>query len=193
MHEAQHGTTPLHGFALRLYGTEGVSAACLLLQARADLDVNLVLFAAFVGTRGGVLTPLQVAEAGRRIGEWHGDVVRPLRAVRQRLKTGPAPAPDARTAALRAAIQKLEIEAELIELAELGALYETLEYETAPGGTTASAADAPDAAAAAVAAAITVVVSAKTGHKPDPQERDAIALISRAAAALEETTTQVGT
>jgi hypothetical protein len=119
--------------------------------------------------------------------------VRPLRAVRQRLKTGPAPAPDARTGALRAAIQKLEIEAELIELAELGALYETLEYETAPGDTTASAADAPDAAAAAAAAAITVVVSAKTGHQPDPQERDAIALISRAAAAIEETTTQVGT
>ncbi|MCU1476665.1 MAG: hypothetical protein JWQ64_1358 [Subtercola sp.] len=176
----------LERFALSIYGADGVSAACLLLQARADLDVNLVLFAAFVGARGGALTPSQVSSAGSRIDEWNTEVVRPLRAVRQRLKSGPSPAPDERTAALRSAIQKLEIEAELIELAELGALGETLDTEPVPSGTAARA------AAAAAAAAISVVLRAKTGRLPDVNESDAIAAIADAAAAFDDDTTQVG-
>jgi uncharacterized protein (TIGR02444 family) len=140
-----------------------------------------VLFAAFVGARGSILTPSHLVEARARVDEWHTEVVRPLRAVRQRLKSGPAPAPDERTAVLRSAIQKLEIDAELIELAELGLLSGTLAADPAPGDASARA-----------AAAISVVVKASTGRHPDADERDAIARIADAAAAFDDDTTQVG-
>ena len=104
-------------FALALYGSEGVADACLYLQNRHDLDVNLVLFAAFVGAeRRQRLTTSNLDAARARVDAWHSEVVRPLRAVRQRLKTGPAPAPNEITAHLRRRLQQVEIDAEVIEL-----------------------------------------------------------------------------
>jgi uncharacterized protein (TIGR02444 family) len=83
---------PFKRFALGLYGSNGVANACLYLQNRHDLDVNVVLFAGFVGAvRRQTLTTPDVDAARRRVDAWHREVVRPLRGVRQRLKTGPAP------------------------------------------------------------------------------------------------------
>jgi hypothetical protein len=42
-------TVPFKRFALELYRRPGVADACLALQNRHDLDVNVVLFAAFTG------------------------------------------------------------------------------------------------------------------------------------------------
>lgn len=110
-------------FALELYRRAGVADACLDLQNRHDLDVNVVLFAAFVGgARGQTLTIADLDLAQRRVDAWHREVVRPLREVRQRLKTGPAPAPNDATGGLRRKLAQLEIEAEMIELDQLGAL-----------------------------------------------------------------------
>lgn len=166
--------TDLEQFALAVYHAEGVSAACLLLQQRADVDVNLVLFAAFVGTRRGELSSSQLRAAADHVDAWHADVVRPLRSVRQRLKTGPPPAPNDRSAKLRAAVQKLEIDAELIELAELDTFGVTLEVAPAPRG-----------AAANAGAGIAEVVRLRTGRHPNADERAAIARIASAAANLE--------
>jgi uncharacterized protein (TIGR02444 family) len=81
-------------FALDLYRRPGVAEACLELQHRHELDVNVVLFAAFVGAaQRRTLTADDLTQAHRRVDTWHQEVVRPLRAVRQRLKAGPAPAP----------------------------------------------------------------------------------------------------
>jgi hypothetical protein len=60
-----------------------------------------------------------MAAAVGTVGAWHGEVVEPLRAVRRRLKHGPAPAPDRTTDKLRARLQAIEIEAERIELETL--------------------------------------------------------------------------
>jgi uncharacterized protein (TIGR02444 family) len=110
-------------FALELYRRAGVADACLDLQNRYDLDVNVVLFAAFVGgARGQTLTIADLDLAQRRVDAWQREVVRPLRDVRQRLKTGPAPAPNDATGGLRRKLAQLEIEAEMIELDQLGAL-----------------------------------------------------------------------
>lgn len=118
---------PLPAFALALYGSEGVPAACLLLQERRDVDVNILLFAAFLGAvRGEALTTDVLARVREGVGPWHRDIVKSLRAVRKRLKAGPPPAPDAATAALRARVQAIEIEAEIIELAKLGRLAPSL-------------------------------------------------------------------
>jgi len=121
---------PLWRFAARVYGRPGVAQACLALQQRFDADVNLLLFAAWLGAERGTPLPDTLARrAQRRVDAWHEDIVRPLRAVRRRMKTGPAPAPCAATEALRDALKAVEIGSERIELAML----ETLAPETSPG------------------------------------------------------------
>lgn len=162
----------LKSFALKVYGTDGVPPACLLLQERFGLDVNVLLFAAFLGAvRGEALAPADLDTVAATVGDWHREVVRPLRAVRQRLKTGPAPAPSAATGVLRGKLQKIEIEAELIELSDLGHLAERLGAPVATG--------APEARALA---AMTVVAVA-SAHRPlKADERAALAAIATAAA-----------
>jgi uncharacterized protein (TIGR02444 family) len=152
-----------------------------MLQERFEIDVNLVLFAAFFGAQEGrTLTPAHIGALADRIDPWHAEVVRPLRAVRKRLKTGPAPAPDARTVELRKQLQRLEIEAEMIELAELDAVGDTLEAAPAVGDVAARA-----------AAAIDIVVAAKNDRQRDSDECAAIARIADAAAALVGDTARV--
>lgn len=163
------GADAFRRFALAVYGSDDVPAACLLLQRRFDLDANLLLFAAYVGAaRAQPLTGSSLEAARSSIEPWHREVVRPLRGVRQRLKTGPAPAPDSATTELRRKVQELEIEAELIELAELG----RLAPDTAP---------AQGDAAERATAAMNVVLSGSDRAADEP-ERSALALIAAAAA-----------
>lgn len=158
-------------FALALYRCHGVPDACLHLQSRHDVDVPAVLFAAFVGAvRRQTLTAEGVAAARGRVDAWHHEVVRPLRAVRQRLKTGPAPAPNDTTARLRSEVQHIEIEAELIELDELDALIPGLEPTPATG-----------TASECAAAAIEAVIAAYSPIALDDQDRRAIDSIAQAA------------
>lgn len=163
---------PFKRFALGLYGSNGVANACLYLQNRHDLDVNVVLFAGFVGAvRRQTLTTPGVDAAQRRVDAWHREVVRPLRGVRQRLKTGPAPAPNDVTARLRRQLQQVEIDTELIELDQLGALIPALEPMPASGSATECA-----------AAAIETVIKTYTHTALDDRDRQAIHAIAGAAA-----------
>jgi uncharacterized protein (TIGR02444 family) len=155
-------------FALALYGSEGVADACLYLQNRHDLDVNLVLLAVFVGAeRRQTFTTSSLEAARARVDGWHREVVRPVRAVRQRLKTGPAPAPNDVTARLRRQVQQVEIDAELIELDQLGALIPVLEPMPASGSATECA-----------AAAIETVIKTHTGIALNDEDRQAIGTIA---------------
>jgi uncharacterized protein (TIGR02444 family) len=139
-------------FARELYRSPGVADACLELQSRHELDVNIVLFAAFAGAvKREVLTDTDLGLVHDRVDAWHQEVVRPLRAVRQRLRSGPPPAPDETTAALRRKLAQLEIEAEMIELRQLG----TLSGQARPAGEATSAVDCATAAIKAVVTAHT--------------------------------------
>ena len=158
-------------FALELYRRAGVADACLDLQNRHDLDVNVVLFAAFVGAaRRQALTLDDLDLAHRRVDPWHHEVVRPLRGVRQRLKTGPVPAPDEASGGLRRKLAHLEIEAEMIELDQLGALIPELHSPRA----TSSAAEC-------ARAAIETVVTTRTAIALNDEDREAIGAIAAAA------------
>jgi len=158
-------------FALELYRRPGVAGACLALQNRHDLDVNLVLFAAFAGAaRRRTLTADDLTQAHRRVDAWHQEVIRPLRAVRQRLKAGPAPAPSEATGLLRRELARIEIEAEMIELDQLGSLIPE-------PGLQRPAADA----AAGAAAAIETVVTTRTGTALTAEDRETIEAIAAAA------------
>jgi uncharacterized protein (TIGR02444 family) len=119
-------------FAVDLYGAPGVAKACLALQDRHRCDVNVLLFAAWMGAvRHRALTPVEMAEAAASVRDWHAEVVRPLRSLRRRLKSGPPPAPDETSEVLRDRIKCLELDAERIELT-------TLETLAAMGHTTES-------------------------------------------------------
>lgn len=131
----------------------------------------MVLFAAFVGSvRRQTLTSAGVDAARSHVDAWHREVVLPLRAVRQRLKTGPPPAPNDITARLRGQVQRVEIDAELIELDELDALIPELEPRPASGS-----------AAESAAAAIETVVKTYSDITVDGQDRQAIDRIAGAA------------
>lgn len=130
----------------------------------------MVLFAAFVGAVRHETPTVSDLEAARgRVDAWHHEVVRPLRAVRQRLKTGPAPAPNDITARLRSQIQKIEIGAELIELDQLGAQIPVLEPKPASGSATECA-----------AAAIETAIKSYAHGSLDDRDRHAIATIASA-------------
>ncbi|MCC1494549.1 TIGR02444 family protein [Cognatishimia sp. F0-27] len=109
-------------FALKVYGADGVSADCLTLQERYGVDVPVVLCGLWMATRGIALDAPGMARIAGAVEPWHKEVVIALRTVRQRLKNGPPPAPDARTDAVREAVKAAELNAERIELAVLAAL-----------------------------------------------------------------------
>jgi uncharacterized protein (TIGR02444 family) len=115
--------TPLWAFALAIYGRDRVADECLGLQERLKLDVNLLLFAAFIGALEGVrLDSQDMAAANAVVADWHGEIVVTLRRARRALK---APGTDAdnplrgASATLRAQVKAAELEAEKIELAML--------------------------------------------------------------------------
>jgi len=110
---------PLWQFSLRLYAEDGVAEACLALQAERGIDVNLLLFCAWLGTVSCVeLTPQDLAEAKRVVADWHGQVVQPLRRARVAIKLLTS-ASDPAIAQLRQAIKSDELAAEQVEQALL--------------------------------------------------------------------------
>jgi uncharacterized protein (TIGR02444 family) len=114
--------TPFWRFSLALYGRPGVDGACLSLQQRHDLDVNLLLLCIWAGREGIRLSRAEVADLAQRVAAWQASVVQPLRAVRQWLK-GQDAAPHAPAERLRDGIKAQELAAEQLEQA---ILYEPL-------------------------------------------------------------------
>jgi uncharacterized protein (TIGR02444 family) len=103
-------------FALAIYAQPRVAECCLALQAEAGVDVIILLFAAFAAVRHHIrLEPSDLAEIERICVLWRDQVVRPLRAFRVALKSGPPPAPNRATERLRSKIKASELSAERIQ------------------------------------------------------------------------------
>ena len=77
---------PFWDDALRLYRQPGVEAACLELQRRHGLDVNLALLCCWAGQRGITLDRPLLAKALAATAGWQAEVVVPLRALRHQLE-----------------------------------------------------------------------------------------------------------
>ena len=101
-------------FSLAVYGQHGVAQECLGLQDKFGLNINLLLFCAWLGRRGIAVTRDDLEGASRSISSWHDHVVRPLRGVRRQMKLHHED-----VSALRANVQHIEIEAEQVEQAIL--------------------------------------------------------------------------
>jgi uncharacterized protein (TIGR02444 family) len=113
---------PFWRFSLAVYRDKGVQAECLDVQERLGVDVNLMLFCAYLGAAEGLaLGARDLDEAAGHVAAWHEEAVKPLRAARRSLKpwaeAGFAFAGEA--GAARKQVQALEIRAEQIEQALL--------------------------------------------------------------------------
>jgi uncharacterized protein (TIGR02444 family) len=96
-------------FSVAFYERLGVSEALIALQDHAGLDVNLMLFALWIGASGrGRLTSGELAIADLIVRPIRTDIVEPLRALRRKLKSDP----DTDVQHLREGIKALEIAAE---------------------------------------------------------------------------------
>jgi uncharacterized protein (TIGR02444 family) len=107
-------------FSLKVYGAPAVQQECLDLQDRYGIDVNMVLFCAFVGAVHGAFLPDDdVRQAAIAVGEWNKNVVSSLREARRGLKPFAAEPPPlgAAAGALRTSVKAAELEAERIEQA----------------------------------------------------------------------------
>jgi len=100
-------------FSLTVYSQNEVAKECLALQDTLCIDVNILLFCAWVGTRAVALNREDIERASGAVTTWYEKVVCPLRAVRKITKTL---SPDKKFAA---AIEALEIKSEQIEQAIL--------------------------------------------------------------------------
>ena len=109
-------------FSLATYSKPGVQKECLDLQDEHGIDVNMLLFCAFVGAvRHAVLSEPDVEAVLDVVADWHKNIVTRLRQVRRTLKPFIADQTKLRShgESLRASVKAAELEAERIEQAML--------------------------------------------------------------------------
>jgi uncharacterized protein (TIGR02444 family) len=98
-------------FSLEFYSRPGVSEALIALQDRASRDVNLMLFALWLGVSGrGRVTNEELESADRIVRPISAEIVEPLRALRRKLRSDP----DTDVQRLREGVKALELAAERI-------------------------------------------------------------------------------
>jgi uncharacterized protein (TIGR02444 family) len=105
-------------FSQSIYAAAGVREECLQLQDKFGIDINLLLFSAFVGAVHGALLPTEeLSNASAAVAQWQGSVVSSLRTIRRALKKTelPHPAVALPVDSLRKSVKSVELEAERIE------------------------------------------------------------------------------
>ena len=132
-------------FSLRFYALPGVAAACIDLQDRHGVDVNVLLFLLFLAEAGRAVSPDDAARIGAGVRAWRDSVVAPLRAARRNLRTPTGKIDPDAAEALRTNVKRVELEAERIQ-------QETLERSFPAAATGTSAASRTVAARANLAA-----------------------------------------
>lgn len=138
---------PFWRFSLEIYASPGVAPECLTLQDQAGIDVNVWLFAVWLGLQGKAIEPDDLTRIVEVTAPWTRDVVKPLRQVRRHLK--PLSGNDAAIQDLRKRVAGAELFAEQVEQARLYAIAGILGVSTAA----ASGVDAAQANAAMILAA----------------------------------------
>jgi len=114
--------SPFWTFSLSFYRKDGVAPACLEVQDKAGIDVNILLFVLFLAARGRAVQTADVGEIDTALKGWREDVVIPLRAVRRVLRSPDKSVDPVEAAALRERIKAVELEAERLQQEALFAL-----------------------------------------------------------------------
>ena len=107
-------------FSLSVFQNSNVAGECIDLQDRHGIDVNVLLFCAWLGATQRAVDKKQVQEILASIGDWQSEVVTPLRVLRRRLKgkTGAA-IPNEAQLAFREEVKRAELKSEQLEQAIL--------------------------------------------------------------------------
>jgi len=93
-------------FSLATYAAEGVAERALAVQDALGLDVNVILYGAFLASQGRLLTPFHLRGLEATITPWRQRVVQPLRFLRVALRDYPE------AGAVREEIKALELRSE---------------------------------------------------------------------------------
>jgi uncharacterized protein (TIGR02444 family) len=99
-------SNPLWDYSLSIYRLEEVATSCVALQDTFDIDVNLLLYAAWLASLKHSLSDGHLVAIEAQVGEWRERVVKPLRALRRQLRGYSS------AAAVREELQQLELRAE---------------------------------------------------------------------------------
>jgi uncharacterized protein (TIGR02444 family) len=109
-------------YALAFYAGENVAETLVSLQDRFGADVNIMLYAAWLGkAKTAPASERTIRTADATVAEWRQSVIVPLRNVRRALKAIRRGSwePDE---AIRESVKQIEIKAELAELSKLASL-----------------------------------------------------------------------
>lgn len=128
---ADAAANPFWRFSLTLYGRDKVAPACLRLQDRYGLDVNIVLYCCWAAAQGIALEAAAISAVMDSTEVWRREVIQPLRAVRRTLRGGVAPVSAPAGDALRENVRRLELEAERLMQ---DALWQTFPLPESDGG-----------------------------------------------------------
>jgi uncharacterized protein (TIGR02444 family) len=103
------GSNPLWSYSLRLYKQPGVAPACIALQDRRGVDVNVLLFCLWAATASARPLPAKTMTLAAGLSRlWTANVVGQLRHARRFLKPLELPK-------LRARVAEIELGAERVE------------------------------------------------------------------------------
>jgi len=107
---------PFWNFSIKIYAGKGVSQACINIQERHQMDVNLLLLSTWYGASGrGLLSSDQLTKVIEITSKWNKEIVCRLRSVRTQLRDGIKDFPMKQTDEIRKAALSMEVECEHIE------------------------------------------------------------------------------
>lgn len=109
-------------FSLLLYRRAGVPPACIALQDGHGLDVNIMLFALWLASKGRAIEATDLALADAAVSGWRRDAVIALRGVRRYLREPPSAIDLGAAASLRDRVKAVELESERLQQEALFAL-----------------------------------------------------------------------
>jgi uncharacterized protein (TIGR02444 family) len=165
-------TNPFWDYSYALHESKGIGPACIELQDRHGLDVNLILYCSWVAASGrGALDAVALRRAAGTVREWQKRVSSVIRDVRRLLKTDALGVPDELVEEFRKKLLDVEIESERISLDVL------LTVAPVPDGAR------DDAARRGMVRDNIEGYFKLAGIVPDERDRAAIALIADAALA----------
>ena len=107
--------SPFWRFSVTFYAVPGVAQACIELQDRAKVDVNVLFFLLWNATERRALGASDIADVERAIGAWRDMAVVPIRNVRRALKTPPPVMTADSAEGFRTRIKAVELEAERLQ------------------------------------------------------------------------------
>lgn len=104
---------PFWDFSVSAYRVDGVAEACLRLQDRHGVDVNLFFYFCWLGgVRDSALESAEVTAVQEATAGWRDQVVRPLREVRRHMKSGYPGMDAAAVESLRTEVKRIELQCE---------------------------------------------------------------------------------